>query len=128
MSRYVAHSNLIVRNISSKEGLIAFLTDLADFDADFNGENDDELLWEDARKEGYSSNAEYAANKAIDEWTFKNPTLQDICDTYAKIWKAEYYESLEIFVERTDSTIPGIDKNDTIYGTYAAICIATYIN
>ena len=48
--------------IDSPEDIVGALIELAEIDADFNGENGEEYLWDRAKDAGYKTNAEYLAN------------------------------------------------------------------
>ena len=50
--------------VNNRESLLNALKSLSDFDCDFNGENGNDYLWEDA--EGYESNMDYLINEVKD--------------------------------------------------------------
>ena len=52
---------------NTKEDVATCLMNLADCDCDFNGENGDDYLWDEA--EGFESNAEYCLSEAKEEST-----------------------------------------------------------
>lgn len=51
---------------NTRQGLLDALKELANIDADFNGENGEEYLWDNARESGYESNADYLINDIKD--------------------------------------------------------------
>lgn len=58
MNLYTGLENVKVGN---RESLLDALRRLSDFDRDFNGENGDDYLWEEAN--GFESNMDYLINK-----------------------------------------------------------------
>ena len=61
MNLYTGLENVKVGN---RESLLDALRSLSDFDCDFNGENGDDYLWEEAN--GFESNMDYLINKVRD--------------------------------------------------------------
>ena len=58
MNLYTGLENV---KIGNRESLLDALRSLSDFDRDFNGENGDDYLWEEAN--GFESNMDYLINK-----------------------------------------------------------------
>ena len=58
-------TSLAIKKIKKQSDIIDLLVTLGECDADFNGDNGEEYLWEDAEKEGYNSNAVYLADKVV---------------------------------------------------------------
>lgn len=50
--------------VDNRESLLDALRSLSDFDCDFNGENGNDYLWEDAKS--YDSNMDYLINEVKD--------------------------------------------------------------
>ena len=74
-----------------KETVKEYLLGIADYDCDFNGENGDEYLWEEA--EGFESNAEYCLSIAEQE-----PTYRAMIEKFISLWmgKDPYYYSYDV--------------------------------
>ena len=50
---------------NSKESMKTALLELAEFDSDFNGDNGDEYLWDEAKEAGYENNAKYVTDEVL---------------------------------------------------------------
>jgi hypothetical protein len=74
--------------------------DLANCDNDFNGENGDEYLWEEA--EGFESNAEYCLSIAEQE-----PTPREMVEKFISMWMSRdyYYEDYDLGVLVRDGNL-----------------------
>ena len=74
-----------------KKAVKDYLLGIADYDCDFNGDNGDEYLWEEA--EGFESNAEYCLSIAEQE-----STLRGMIEKFLSLWvgKDPYYESYDV--------------------------------
>ena len=67
MSReYNLYSNLVEVKKGDREDLLATLSNLSDFDCDFNGENGIDYAWEETVEKGFESNLEYLLDKVKD--------------------------------------------------------------
>ena len=80
--------------IDSPEDIVGALIDLAEIDADFNGENGEEYLWDRAKNAGYETNAEYLANLVVS----KDNDFESCVKTYVDEWigKDFYYQEYEV--------------------------------
>lgn len=67
MSReYDLCTNLVQVNKGDREDLLRALSDISDFDCDFNGDNGIEYAWEETIENGFQSNLEYLLDKVKD--------------------------------------------------------------
>ena len=75
----------------NKAAVEKYLLGIADYDCDFNGDNGDEYLWDEA--EGFDSNAEYCLSIARQE-----PTLQAMIQKFMSLWMGRdpYYYSYDV--------------------------------
>ena len=83
-----------------KESIINALNEIASIDCDFNGENGEEYLWEEAKAKGYKSNMDYVSH------TVDGYTSQAIVYKYLSMWlgRDNYYSSYDYQVlELSDS-------------------------
>lgn len=72
---------LVKVNGKTRENLLSALAILGKMDADFNGENGIEYLWEGVNKEKYESNMEYLLD------TLKNKeTDKEVVEEYVSSW------------------------------------------
>ena len=78
---------------NNKRQVARFLMDLADCDSDFNGDNGDEYLWEEA--EGFESNAEYCLSIAQNEIR-----PREMVEKFISLWmgKDSYYYDYDLGV------------------------------
>ena len=80
---------LVKVNGKTREDLLVALASLGEMDADFNGENGIEYLWESVDKDKYESNMEYLLDVLKDKETDKELIEEYIsdwigCDNYYK--------------------------------------------
>ena len=78
---------------NNKKQVASYLMDLADCDSDFNGDNGDEYLWEEA--EGFESNAEYCLSIAKNE-----ARPREMIEKFISLWmgKDSYYYDYDLGV------------------------------
>lgn len=83
------HINDIIAN--TKESAKLFLSTAIQCDNDFNGENGEEYLWEDAI--GFNSNAEFCWAEAE-----KKSTPREMIETFVALWMGadSYYEEYSV--------------------------------
>lgn len=86
---------------STRNALLNALKELAEVDADFNGENDG-YLWNESEKNGFESNVDYAIDVVKDI-----PKDEDLVEKFISLWmeKDGYYGQTSIEI---------IKKNDKI--------------
>lgn len=74
-----------------KKAVKEYLLGITDCDCDFNGDNGDEYLWEEA--EGFGSNAEYCLSIAEQE-----STLRGMIEKFLSLWMGRdpYYDSYDV--------------------------------
>ena len=80
--------------IDSPKDIVNALVSLAEIDADFNGENGEEYLWEIAKTAGYETNADYLANTIVKS----DHDFESCVRTYVDEWigKDFYYKGYEM--------------------------------
>ncbi len=85
---------------NNKESVSDLLMDMADFDLDFNGDNGEEYLREEA--EGYESNAEYCLHVAKNE-----NSLSAMIEKFIHMWMGQdgYYYDYSIEVIEADNKL-----------------------
>ncbi len=91
MNLYTGLENVKVGN---RESLLDALRSLSDFDCDFNGENGDDYLWEEAN--GFESNMDYLINKVRE---IKDD--EDCVNSFFEEWMdndRNYYEKWNVSV------------------------------
>mgnify|MGYP000723060584 FL=1 len=91
MNLYTGLENVKVGN---RESLLNALRSLSDFDCDFNGENGDDYLWEEAN--GFESNMDYLINKVRE---IKDD--EDCVNSFFEEWMdndRNYYEEWNVSV------------------------------
>lgn len=90
MNLYTGLENIKVGN---RESLLDALRNLSDFDRDFNGENGDDYLWEEAN--GFESNMDYLINKVR-----KIKDDEDCVNSFFEEWmdNDSYYEKWNVSV------------------------------
>ena len=91
MNLYTGLENVKVGN---RESLLDALRSLSDFDCDFNGENGDDYLWEEAN--GFESNMDYLINKVRE---IKDD--EDCVNSFFEEWMdndRNYYEEWNVSV------------------------------
>jgi len=74
----------------NRESIINALNDIASGDEDFNGNNGENYLWEEAKKQDFKSNMEYVGNTIKD-----SATQEEIICEYLNNWlgRDSYYEN-----------------------------------
>ncbi|SDB14879.1 hypothetical protein [Eubacterium oxidoreducens] len=79
---------LLVRTLKSRDELKQTLVSLCEFDDDVNGKNG--KIWSCARKEGYSTTAEYLADEVLKS---EPKTILDAVNLFLSEWvdKVYYY-------------------------------------
>lgn len=85
---------------NNKEDVADMLMRLADNDLDFNGENGDGYLWEEAR--GFESNAAYCLSIAE-----KEKTTSDMIEKFISLWMERdyYYQDYRIGIHFENNTL-----------------------
>lgn len=91
MSQHLSMEHYYEVILNDKDAVAECLMDLAICDDDFNGNNGDEYLWEEA--EGFESNAEYCLSVAE-----KESTPRAMIDKFISLWmgKDYYYEDYDL--------------------------------
>ena len=132
MARYHSESTIIIKEIKTAEDIIDFLVSFGEIDADFNGDNGDDYLWECAKNAKCETNAEYIAKKVVNDANVTAIAAKDGMVAYTAAFITEwlsmdsYYDDMHIELEKID--IPERTYTDDIQGTYAAYIIADYTN
>ena len=85
---------------NNKKQVATYLIDIADFDADFNGANGDEYLWEES--EGFESNAEYCLSVAQNE-----ARPREMIEKFISLWMGRdpYYYDYDLGILVQDDKI-----------------------
>lgn len=85
---------------NTKEDVAGMLMCLADNDLDFNGENGDEYLWDEAL--GFESNAAYCLSIAK-----KEKTPSDMIEKFISLWMGRdyYYQDYRIGIHCENNTL-----------------------
>ena len=115
-------SELIIKDITSKEDILDALKELGAIDLDFIGENGEEYLWPEAKKEGFSTNVDYLSNLVVS--SNPNKSVKEYAKDFAREWllRDNYYQAIMIEVEKWN----GKTDDPDISGTYAFSIVATY--
>lgn len=94
----LGHWSNIANN--NREDVITALMDIANHDADFNGENGADYLW--GRAEGFESNAEYVLSVAENE-----PTITKMIEKFVSEWLDNdyYYADYDLSIDELDGVI-----------------------
>ncbi len=81
--------------VGSRQDLLDTLANVSSFDNDFNGENGEEYLWEEANGLGYDSNLDYILSKVQD---IKDDT--EVIETFFNEWmeRDSFYDGYEVNV------------------------------
>lgn len=96
----------------TKEDVVNYLKNIADeYDDDFNGDNGEDYLWDEAKWKGYSNNADYCINEVMEQFEKDNDLVKSI-KNFFKLWLCsdDYYDSYKISV---------IENYDNLYIAFA---------
>jgi len=91
------HSSYLIRKtVKTPEDLVLFLQSFTYIDADISGDNGDEYLWDDARKAGYNTNAEFLANYVVEN--NKGASVKECAKAFTEEWlsRDSYYEDMKL--------------------------------
>ena len=93
MSQHLSMEHYYEVMPNDKHKVAEYLLSVADCDCDFNGENGDEYLWEEA--EGFESNAEYCLSISMNE-----PTPREMAERFISMWmgRDSYYYDYSVGV------------------------------
>lgn len=87
---------------NTKESVGDTLMYLANEDLDFNGENGEDYLWEEAKLGGFASNAEYALSIAK-----KEETPEKMIEKFIWLWmgRDSYYQDYDLGIIIKDDNV-----------------------
>ena len=87
--------------VIKKANLISIFNQLASHDEDFNGNNGEEYLWEEAEEQGYECNADFLINKVLkdvsDDEDLDYGKVRNLIDTFLFEWTGhdDYYGGVD---------------------------------
>ena len=86
-----------------KKDFKAELINLLDFDCDISGENGDEYLWQEAKDRGFSTNAEYIVDDAINTYGETDDAIEHALrkvfdDSFYTVWDIHLEERIHFYI------------------------------
>lgn len=102
------NKKLVIKDVQKAEDIIDALVQLGSIDADFDGTNGDEYLWDEAKKKGFTTNAAYLADYVVfnSNANSRKYGIKAYTDRFAEEWlkRDSYYTSIEIDIVKLNGT------------------------
>lgn len=84
---------------NTKDDIIEYLKDVAEYDNDFSGENGEDYLWDKAREKGFESNADYCINEVMTQYE-EDGDIKKAIENFFELWLGSdgYYDEYDCCV------------------------------
>lgn len=119
MSAVHISNKTIIKEIQNKNDLKIALKELSKIDSDFNGENGEKYLWDEARKNNFKTNADYLIDTILfhSDKNIENRGVEGYTTRFANEWMYmdNYYRSIVIQTAKLN----GNANDPDIQGIYA---------